>query len=125
MKKLLIIDRDGTLIKEPKDQQIDAYEKLEFLPQVISALRKIEAELDYELIMLTNQDGLGTKDFPENKFWPVHNLMLKTFENEDVNFKDVLIDKSFAKENHQTESLKRVCLKHILKVIMISKTLML
>lgn len=98
MKKLLIIDRDGTLIKEPKDQQIDAYEKLEFLPQVISALRKIEAELDYELIMLTNQDGLGTKDFPENKFWPVHNLMLKTFENEDVNFKDVLIDKSFAKE---------------------------
>lgn len=98
MKKLLIIDRDGTLIKEPKDQQIDDYAKLEFLPQVISALRKIEAELDYELIMLTNQDGLGTKAFPENTFWPVHNLMLKTFENEDVNFKEILIDKSFAKE---------------------------
>ncbi|MGO1752083.1 MAG: bifunctional histidinol-phosphatase/imidazoleglycerol-phosphate dehydratase HisB [Psychroflexus sp.] len=98
MKKLLIIDRDGTLIKEPKDQQIDDYAKLEFLPQVISALRKIEAELDYELIMLTNQDGLGTKAFPENTFWPVHNLMLKTFENEDVKFKEILIDKSFAKE---------------------------
>ncbi|SEA23518.1 bifunctional histidinol-phosphatase/imidazoleglycerol-phosphate dehydratase HisB [Psychroflexus halocasei] len=98
MKKLLIIDRDGTLIKEPKDQQIDDYAKLEFLPQVISALRKIEAELDYELIMLTNQDGLGTKAFPENTFWPVHNLMLKIFENEDVIFKEILIDKSFAKE---------------------------
>ncbi|MGO2102497.1 MAG: bifunctional histidinol-phosphatase/imidazoleglycerol-phosphate dehydratase HisB [Psychroflexus halocasei] len=98
MKKLLIVDRDGTLIKEPKDQQIDDYAKLEFLPQVISALRKIEAELDYELIMVTNQDGLGTKVFPENTFWPVHNLMLKTFENEDVKFKEILIDKSFAKE---------------------------
>ncbi|MGO3237529.1 MAG: bifunctional histidinol-phosphatase/imidazoleglycerol-phosphate dehydratase HisB [Psychroflexus halocasei] len=98
MKKLLIIDRDGTLIKEPKDQQIDDYAKLEFLPQVISTLRKIEAELDYELIMVTNQDGLGTKAFPENTFWPVHNLMLKTFENEDVKFKEILIDKSFAKE---------------------------
>ncbi|MDN6281167.1 MAG: bifunctional histidinol-phosphatase/imidazoleglycerol-phosphate dehydratase HisB [Psychroflexus sp.] len=98
MTKLLIIDRDGTLIKEPEDQQIDDFSKLEFLPNVISSLCKIQKELDYELIMVTNQDGLGREYFPEDSFWPVHNLMLKTFENEGVIFKEILIDRSFANE---------------------------
>jgi imidazoleglycerol-phosphate dehydratase/histidinol-phosphatase len=102
-KKILFIDRDGTLIVEPKtDFQIDSFEKLEFIPKAISALAKIAFETDYELVMVTNQDGLGTTSFPENTFWPAHNLMVKTFENEGIIFKNTFIDRSFEHENKPT-----------------------
>lgn len=103
MKKVLFIDRDGTLVKEPPiDQQLDSFEKLEFYPGVFRYLGRIVAELDYELVMVTNQDGLGTPSFPENTFWPVHNLMLQSFANEGIRFRDVLIDRSFASDNLPT-----------------------
>lgn len=102
MKKVLFIDRDGTLIKETADEQIDSFEKLVFYPKAIQALSKIVAELDYELVLITNQDGLGTDSFPENTFWPVHKLVMQTFENEGVVFKDEYIDKTFAKDNALT-----------------------
>ena len=99
MKKVLFIDRDGTIITEPADEQIDSLEKLEFIPNAISALSKIATELDYELVMVTNQDGLGTTSFPEETFWPAQNKMLKTLEGEGIIFNEILIDKSFAKDN--------------------------
>jgi imidazoleglycerol-phosphate dehydratase/histidinol-phosphatase len=102
MKKVLFIDRDGTLIKEPEDYQIDAFEKLEFYPNVFYYLKKIADELDFELVMITNQDGLGTASFPENTFWPVHNFMVQCFENEGVVFKNQYIDCTFAKDNAPT-----------------------
>ena len=102
MKKVLFIDRDGTLIKEPEDYQIDAFEKLEFYPDVFYYLKKIVDELDFELVMVTNQDGLGTASFPENTFWPVHNFMVQCFENEGVVFKNQYIDRTFAKDNAPT-----------------------
>ncbi len=96
MQKVLFIDRDGTLIWEPPtDFQIDSFEKLKFLPGVITWLGKIARELDYELVMVTNQDGLGTDSFPEETFWPVHNLMMDTFKGEGVVFKSTHIDVSF------------------------------
>jgi imidazoleglycerol-phosphate dehydratase/histidinol-phosphatase len=96
MKKVLFIDRDGTLIVEPiSDQQVDSFEKLEFLPNVICNLRKICQETDYELVMVTNQDGLGTASFPEETFWPAHNKMLQIFESEGIHFTSIHIDKSF------------------------------
>lgn len=96
MKKLLFIDRDGTLIQEPPvDFQVDSFEKLEFLPGVFRYLSKIVEELDFELVMVTNQDGLGTSSFPEDDFWPVHNKILTCFTNEGIKFKEVLIDASF------------------------------
>jgi len=101
--KVLFIDRDGTIIVEPKDDfQVDSYEKLSFLPDAISALKKIAQESDYKLVMVTNQDGLGTKAFPEKTFWPVHNLMLDILSNENIIFQDIFIDKTFAKENAPT-----------------------
>jgi imidazoleglycerol-phosphate dehydratase/histidinol-phosphatase len=102
MKKVLFIDRDGTLILEPADEQIDSLEKLEFYPGVFQWLSKIAADTDYELVMVTNQDGLGTDRFPENTFWPTHNKMVKAFENEGVKFPKVFIDKSFPHENKPT-----------------------
>lgn len=103
MKKVLFIDRDGTLIIEPPiDFQVDSLEKLEFYPGVFSALSKIANELDYELVMVTNQDGLGTSSFPEETFWPAQNKMLKAFENEGIIFSDIYIDKSFPEENLPT-----------------------
>ncbi len=102
MKKVLFIDRDGTLIKEPEDYQIDAFEKLEFYPDVFYYLKKIAYELDFELVMITNQDGLGTASFPKNTFWPVHNFMVQCFENEGVVFKNQYIDRTFAKDNAPT-----------------------
>ena len=101
-KKVLFIDRDGTIIKEPEDFQIDSFEKLEFLPNAISNLARIAKELDYELVMVSNQDGLGTDSFPENTFWPVQNMILKTLENEGVKFADIYIDPSFEYENKPT-----------------------
>lgn len=103
MQKILFIDRDGTLIDEPKDNfQVDSFDKLKFLPNAISNLKKIVDETDFILVMVTNQDGLGTKAFPEKTFWPVHNLMLDIFISEGIFFEDVLIDKTFAKDNAPT-----------------------
>jgi len=103
MKKVLFIDRDGTIIKEPPtDFQVDSLEKLEFLPKAISNLRKIAEELDYELVMVTNQDGLGTDSFLEKDFWPAQYKMLKTLEQENVFFKAIHVDKTFEHENAPT-----------------------
>lgn len=97
MKKILFLDRDGCLIVEPQpDQQVDRLEKLEFLPGVITNLARIARALDYALVMVTNQDGLGTDSFPEHTFWPAHQKMLRTLENEGVRFEAVHIDRSFA-----------------------------
>ena len=103
MKKVLFIDRDGTLVIEPPiDYQLDSLEKLEFYPGVFQGLSKIVAELDYELVMVTNQDGLGTSSFPEDTFWPAHNKMLQAFKNEGIEFSEILIDRSFPEENAPT-----------------------
>jgi len=100
--KLLFVDRDGTMIKEPADEQIDSFEKLEFYPGAVTYLSKIATELDYELVMITNQDGLGTTSYPEDTFWPVHNFVLKTFENEGVKFSAIYIDRTWPKDNAPT-----------------------
>jgi len=102
MKKILFIDRDGTLIKEPADEQIDSFEKLIFYPKVFQYLSKIAKELDFEIVMITNQDGLGTDIYPEETFWPVHNFIVNSFKNEGVEFKEQFIDKTFAKDNAPT-----------------------
>lgn len=102
MKRVLFIDRDGTLIKEPADEQVDAFEKLNFYPKVFQYLGKICKELDYEIIMVTNQDGLGTPDNPYDKFWPIHNFVLETFKGEGIEFKEVYIDETYAKDNAPT-----------------------
>lgn len=99
MKRVLFIDRDGTMIKEPADEQIDSFEKLEFYPKAIFYLSKIAEELDFELVMVTNQDGLGTASFPEDTFYPVHDFIMRTFSNEGVKFDKEIIDRSFAKDN--------------------------
>lgn len=99
MKKALFIDRDGTIVIEPPvDYQLDSYDKLEFYPKVMRNLYFIRQKLDFEFVMVTNQDGLGTSSFPEDTFWPVHNLILKTLEGEGVVFDDILIDRSFPEE---------------------------
>lgn len=101
-RKILFIDRDGTLIREPSDQQIDAFEKLEFLPGVFRYLSNISKELDFELVMVTNQDGLGTASYPEKTFWPVQEFILKTLDSEGIKFNAVHIDRSFASEGLDT-----------------------
>ena len=103
MKRILFIDRDGTIIKEaPPTYQLDDFSKLEFYPDMFYYLRKIATELDYELVMVSNQDGLGTASFPEETFWPVHNLVMKSLENESIKFAAVIIDKTFAAGNAPT-----------------------
>lgn len=103
MQKILFIDRDGTLIVEPPtDYQVDSLEKLEFYPGVFRYLSLIAERLDYKLVMVTNQDGLGTASFPEETFWPAHQKMMKGLENEGIHFSDVLIDKTFEHENAPT-----------------------
>ena len=102
MKKILFIDRDGTLINEPKDFQVDSFEKLSFKKSVLKYLSKISEELDFDLVMVTNQDGLGTKSFPEKEFWPVQNFIIKTLENEGIYFKEILIDRTLPDENANT-----------------------
>ena len=101
-KKVLFIDRDGTIIKETVDEQIDAFEKLVFYPKVFQYLSRIAKELDFEIVMITNQDGLGTNIFPENTFWPVHNFIIETFKAEGIEFKEQFIDVTFAKDNAST-----------------------
>ena len=102
MKKVLFIDRDGTIVLEPENYQLDALEKLEFYPKAFQYLAKIAAELDYELAMVTNQDGLGTDSFPEDTFWPTQNFILKAFENEGVVFDEIFVDRTFPEENAPT-----------------------
>jgi imidazoleglycerol-phosphate dehydratase/histidinol-phosphatase len=103
MKKVLFIDRDGTLVIEPPiDKQLDSLEKLSYYPEVFQYLSRIALELNYELVMVTNQDGLGTVSFPEETFWPAQYKIIEAFKNEGVIFSEVLIDKSFAHENKPT-----------------------
>ncbi len=99
MKKVLFIDRDGTIIREPEDFQIDSFAKLSFIPGAISNLARIARETDFELVMVSNQDGLGTDSFPETDFHPVQNFILDTLAGEGVRFAEVLIDRSFPEEN--------------------------
>jgi len=102
-KRVLFIDRDGTLIKEaPPTYQLDSFSKLAFYPHVFEYMRRIATELNFELVMPTNQDGLGTAAFPEENFWPLHNFVMKSFEGEGIKFSDVLIDKTFPEENAPT-----------------------
>ncbi|MDA0793250.1 MAG: bifunctional histidinol-phosphatase/imidazoleglycerol-phosphate dehydratase HisB [Bacteroidetes bacterium] len=102
MKKVLFIDRDGTLALEPEGYQLDSFEKLDFYPGAFTYLGKIAKELNFELVMITNQDGLGTASFPEETFWPVHHFLLRAFQNEGIEFNEVLIDKSLPQDNAPT-----------------------
>ena len=102
MKKILFIDRDGTIIREPADEQIDAFEKLQFVPRAISNLVFLRQHTDYLFVMVSNQDGLGTDAFPEDTFWPVHNFILDTLKGEGVEFDDILIDPHFPEDNAPT-----------------------
>ncbi len=103
MKRVLFIDRDGTLILEaPPTYQLDSFDKLTFYPHVFEFMGRIARELDFELVMVTNQDGLGTPSFPEDTFWPLHNLVMKTLEGEGIHFSEVLIDRSFIADNKPT-----------------------
>ncbi len=103
MKKILFIDRDGTLVIEPPiDYQLDSLEKLEYYPGVFQYLSRIVKETDFELVMVTNQDGLGTDSFPEDTFWPAHNKIIQAFENENITFAEVFIDKTFPADNAPT-----------------------
>lgn len=112
MKKVLFIDRDGTLVLEPHDYQVDALDKVEFYPLVFQYLAKIVQELDYELVMVTNQDGLGTSSYPEDTFWPAHNAIMKAFRNEGINFAEEVIDRTFPHENKPTRKPGTALLTH-------------
>jgi imidazoleglycerol-phosphate dehydratase/histidinol-phosphatase len=102
MKKVLFIDRDGTIIEEPATKQVDSFEKMIFLPSAISALSKIARETDYELVMVTNQDGLGTESYPEETFWPVQNMIIEILRGEGVVFREIFIDRSLPADNAPT-----------------------
>ncbi len=102
MKTALFIDRDGTILVEPADEQIDSFEKFQFVSGVIRNLHFIRTKLDFEFVMVSNQDGLGTASYPEADFWPTHNLMLNTLKGEGVTFDDILIDRSFPEEDLPT-----------------------
>ena len=102
LKKALFIDRDGTILVEPADEQIDSFEKFQFVPGAISALKFIRQHTDYELVMVSNQDGLGTDSYPERDFWPTHNLMLDILKGEGVVFDTIHIDRSFPEDNLPT-----------------------
>lgn len=102
MKRVLFIDRDGTIIREPEDFQVDVIEKLRFLPQAITNLAKIARETDFVLVMVTNQDGMGTESFPESAFYPAQKFVLQTLADEGVDFEDVFVDTTFAHENAST-----------------------
>jgi imidazoleglycerol-phosphate dehydratase/histidinol-phosphatase len=115
MRKILFIDRDGTIIVEPQDNfQIDSLAKLTFIPKVLRNLYYLQHQLGYELVMVTNQDGLGTDSFPEPDFWEPHNKMIETLENEGIYFQEILIDKSFEHENAPTRKPKTGLVTHYL-----------
>ncbi len=113
--KILFLDRDGCIIEEPEDEQIDSFEKLRFMPGAISNLARIAKELEYRLVMVTNQDGLGTTSHPEENFWPPHNLMMDILEREGVRFDEVLIDHTTAAENAPTRKPGTAMLTHYIK----------
>lgn len=115
MKKVLFIDRDGTIIIEPEDFQIDSFEKLKFYPGAISALVALARRGEYELVMVSNQDGLGTESFPEEDFWPVQNFIIETLKSEGVNFSEILIDPSLPEENSPNRKPGVGMLKHYVK----------
>lgn len=115
MQKILFLDRDGVLVKEPDDYQLDSLNKLEFYPGVFQNLARIVQETDFQLVMVTNQDGLGTDSFPEDDFWPSHNLILKTLESEGITFKEIVIDRTFAHENAPTRKPRTGLLTHYLE----------
>src|SRR6476620_2841622 len=102
MKRALFIDRDGTIIEEPEDFQVDSFAKLKFISIAITRLAKIAKETDFELVMVTNQDGLGTESFPEDTFHPVQDFIVKTLEGEGVTFAEVFVDRTFERENAPT-----------------------
>jgi len=102
MKKVLFIDRDGTIIKEPEDEQVDSFDKFEFLPGAITNLSRIARETDFEMVMVTNQDGLGTATFPEDTFWPVQNMMLSILKSEGVEFREIFIDRTLPADKSPT-----------------------
>lgn len=110
--KVLFIDRDGTLVLEPEDCQVDSFTKLEFYPEVFKYLSRITEELEYTLVMVTNQDGLGTDSHPEENFWPVHNFIIKAFKNEGIVFSEVIIDRTFPHENAPTRKPGTALLSH-------------
>ena len=112
MKKVLFIDRDGTLCLEPEDYQVDSFEKLKFYPGVFKYLTKIVEELEYDLVMVTNQDGLGTDSHPEENFWAVQNFLIDTFKGEGIDFSEVIIDKTFPHENAPTRKPGTALLTH-------------
>ena len=99
MKKVLFIDRDGILLEEPADEQVDQLDKVRFLPGMFTFLGEIVRKLDYSLVMVTNQDGLGTASYPENQFWPYHELLIRSLRGEGIEFDEIFIDRSFAKDN--------------------------
>ena len=113
MKPVLFIDRDGTLAVEPPlDYQLDSFEKLEFFPHVFQYLSRIVNELNFKIVMVTNQDGLGTDSFPENTFWPVHNFLIQSFKNEGIEFDEQIIDRTFEKEKAPTRKPRTGLLTH-------------
>ncbi|MEM6345364.1 MAG: bifunctional histidinol-phosphatase/imidazoleglycerol-phosphate dehydratase HisB [Bacteroidota bacterium] len=113
MKKILLLDRDGTLIVEPpEDYQVDRFDKLAFLPEVIQELVRLKKQTDYVWVMITNQDGLGTESFPEDTFWPVHNLMMQILAGEGITFDEVVIDRTFKKDNAPTRKPNTGLLTH-------------
>jgi imidazoleglycerol-phosphate dehydratase / histidinol-phosphatase len=115
MKKILFVDRDGTLIKEaPPTYQVDSFDKLEFYPGMFTWMGRIAKEFDFELVMVTNQDGLGTDSFPEESFLPVQNFVMKSLANEGINFSAVKIDKTFSKDNAPTRKPRTGILKDYL-----------
>ena len=110
MKKILFIDRDGTLVVEPEiDKQLDSFEKLSFFPGVFNYLNKIVNELDYDLVMVTNQDGLGTELFPEETFWPVQNFIIDSFKNEDINFSKYTLTRALKMKIQTIENQEQEC----------------
>ena len=114
MRRILFVDRDGTLINEvPPTYQIDSFDKLTFYPGALEYMGRIARELDFELVMPTNQDGLGTDAFPENTFWPVQQFIVKTFAGEGVQFADVLIDRSFPHEGLPTRKPGEIGRAHV------------
>lgn len=113
-KKVLFIDRDGTLVLEPDDFQLDHFHKLKFYPQALQYMSRIAKEMDYELVMVTNQDGLGTDSFPEENFWPIQDLIMQLLESEGVVFSEVLIDRSFPQEMAETRKPRTGLLKKYL-----------
>jgi imidazoleglycerol-phosphate dehydratase/histidinol-phosphatase len=115
MQKILFLDRDGVLVLEPDDYQLDSLDKLEFYPGLFQNLSRIVQETDFQLVMVTNQDGLGTDSFPEADFWPSHRLLVKTLENEGITFKEIVIDRTFAHENAPTRKPRTGLLTHYLE----------